>query len=702
MKISEKHKKILYPILCCLALSFLLELFLFNINYWKGLGRKEIQIPLTDCAYQGEAELQEDGSVVLSDAEGNNFVQFTLTDSDLRAESIAVEASCMDGTEYWWGYMRIPYAELHSSAVRMDVLLHDGTENRILEERLLLGNDGEADRFALPGMKGVKYITLKLSGVKGTTIRLKGIVLNTRFPLQLLPVRIFVIFLSLMMIFLLWPKGALWKDTLLNEEGKTKRRYAIGAGILFAALICLAALLIRQNKVYMQEEYDFRPYTDLARALAKGQLYLEEQPSTELLALGEKAYDPMAREEVQAPFCLDYAFYNGKYYIYFGVVPCLLLYLPYHLVTGGDLPGSAAILIMMAACYAGLFFVLKELVRRYAAKASAALVILLWLGAASALTMPAAMGDICNYYEPMLPAVAFFLFGMVACLRAREHSDHGEKKKAIRALAIGNLLYALIAGCRPQLVLGAACCLPFVLPMVFPKKEKGWSIDVKQALAFGLPYIPVAVGLMWYNAARFGSPFDFGALYNLTFAYLTQVHFNWAAVGAGILYYLFRPFTLTGYYPYLDRSSLEWSNPSMLASHPSTGGIYFLYPLLFAGALCFTPVKGIKKELAWIGRIALVLTPVIAAITAVMGGLMDRYRMDFSVFAALAMICGILVFQGRIAEKRKHLLRGLLLCAVLYVMAISGLSYATEGLNNLKEVNPEAYIHIARAIEFFR
>ena len=35
-------------------------------------------------------------------------------------------------------------------------------------------------------------------------------------------------------------------------------------------------------------------------------------------------------------------------------------------------------------------------------------------------------------------------------------------------------------------------------------------------------------------------------------------------------------------------------------------------------------------------------------------------------------------------------------------MTVSGLSYATEGLNNLKEVNPEAYIHIARAIEFFR
>ena len=96
------------------------------------------------------------------------------------------------------------------------------------------------------------------------------------------------------------------------------------------------------------------------------------------------------------------------------------------------------------------------------------------------------------------------------------------------------------------------------------------------------------------------------------------------------------------------------------------------------------------------------LTPVMAALTAVMGGLMDRYRMDLSVFAGFAMICGILVFRGRVKENKKLFLRGALLVAVLAAMTVSGLSYATEGLNNLKEVNPEAYIHIARAIEFFR
>lgn len=36
-----------------------------------------------------------------------------------------------------------------------------------------------------------------------------------------------------------------------------------------------------------------------------------------------------------------------------------------------------------------------------------------------------------------------------------------------------------------------------------------------------LPYIIVAAGVMYYNAARFGSPFDFGANYNLTFNDMT-------------------------------------------------------------------------------------------------------------------------------------------------------------------------------------
>jgi len=49
----------------------------------------------------------------------------------------------------------------------------------------------------------------------------------------------------------------------------------------------------------------------------------------------------------------------------------------------------------------------------------------------------------------------------------------------------------------------------------------------------------VAAGLMWYNAARFGSPFDFGANYNLTGNDMTQRGFNAVRIGPAVFTSLF-------------------------------------------------------------------------------------------------------------------------------------------------------------------
>ncbi len=64
------------------------------------------------------------------------------------------------------------------------------------------------------------------------------------------------------------------------------------------------------------------------------------------------------------------------------------------------------------------------------------------------------------------------------------------------------------------------CSLPSGLPIFWQRYLREKRLFTKQgiteAVAFVLPVVLVAIGLMWYNAARFGSPFDFGANYNLT------------------------------------------------------------------------------------------------------------------------------------------------------------------------------------------
>ena len=43
----------------------------------------------------------------------------------------------------------------------------------------------------------------------------------------------------------------------------------------------------------------------------------------------------------------DRAFYNGKYYCYFGIVPALVFYLPYYLVTGHMLKTKILALLLV-------------------------------------------------------------------------------------------------------------------------------------------------------------------------------------------------------------------------------------------------------------------------------------------------------------------------------------------------------------------
>ena len=95
---------------------------------------------------------------------------------------------------------------------------------------------------------------------------------------------------------------------------------------------------------------------------------------------------------------------------------------------------------------------------------------------------------------------------------------------------------------------------------------------------------------------------------------------------------------------------------------------------------------------------------VLVMLDAVMGGMMDRYKMDFAPIAALAMIAAFMSFHhpGIEAKKVTILKRLIYVAGVAAALLISLLTYGVEGLNSLYTVNPEAYAAIARTIEFWR
>ena len=102
-------------------------------------------------------------------------------------------------------------------------------------------------------------------------------------------------------------------------------------------------------------------YAMTLEAWEKGQVYMDFEPSEERLSL-ENPYDNSVREFY---FDWDYAFYNGKYYCYFGCAPVALLYVPYYELTGNVLPLNWAYCIMTEAVIVTLFGLILTLVRKF-------------------------------------------------------------------------------------------------------------------------------------------------------------------------------------------------------------------------------------------------------------------------------------------------------------------------------------------------
>src|ERR1035438_1482214 len=80
-------------------------------------------------------------------------------------------------------------------------------------------------------------------------------------------------------------------------------------------------------------------YALLTDAFLAGQTSLLVQPAAELLALPDP-YDSSANGRFRLH---DASLYHGKYYLYFGPTPALVLFLPYKVLTGSHLPARVAV-----------------------------------------------------------------------------------------------------------------------------------------------------------------------------------------------------------------------------------------------------------------------------------------------------------------------------------------------------------------------
>ena len=379
-------------------------------------------------------------------------------------------------------------------------------------------------------------------------------------------------------------------------------------------------------------------------------------------------YDYRARkkliDEKGADFAWDRAYYKGKYYTYFGVVPVVTTYLPYYLIRGKHIPNYIVVLLVSIITMFGMFLFIKEIVKRYfrETKLLVFLLLLIWLVNTSGLLSILCYATIYNI--PILYSIMFIFYGLYFWISSIKENNISKTR-----IFLGSLCMALVAGCRPQLLISSIFALPIFWNCVFKKRILFSKKSIIETILFILPYILVAIPIMYYNYARFGSIFDFGANYNITSNDMTKRGFVLGRVGLGLYSLLFQLPSYRGTFPFLTDTAFATNYMGTTIHEQLFGGVFVTNVLLLI-SLGIKKVKSIiPKELYIISIISMISALIIAILDVEVAGILPRYILDFEWLLCLPTLIIIFsIFNSNVFSNTKKIF--LEICIILIVLSL--------------------------------
>ena len=272
--------------------------------------------------------------------------------------------------------------------------------------------------------------------------------------------------------------------------------------LVMCAVIALTTLPMGISPRHNGEMIDFHyQYEGLTESILEGHFWLDREVPEELLAM-ENPYDFEARQKLGIPYEWDTALYNGRYYVYFGIAPVILLFLPYRLITGRTLLSYHGTQLFTALFVIGLFALLHQIARRFFPKTPCSLVLLL-SAAFSVMSVWFATGAPALYCTAISAGICFQVWSFFFHMRA-VFIETDFRKHTLFAF-LGSLSGALVFASRPPVGIAAFVSVPMLVYHVRNLKQNRIPDRRRMFTQIGLavlPYVLVAIPLMWYNAQR--------------------------------------------------------------------------------------------------------------------------------------------------------------------------------------------------------
>ena len=643
-------------ILAILAVALLLETFLFNLNYFTSAGYNSISL-------NDKLNLQE----TTDEQYKLTAVNHTLEFSNLNTEVHNI----------WLNFdYRQPAQELTVKIQFTDDAHHtyfDSTEYTVGVPDVAVSTLSDQSEYINLNTTGlVDNLRIEVTGENVSyPIKLSDIVLNAHHPFDFNAGRFLATAGILLLAFAFRPRSAIYRIHIVDEPRKSKA--AIIATVVIEVWLMATFLFMGSNLVgvatqgYNSGSWDghsivntfevggdnAQQYAELAKAMAHGQLYLEEEPPQWLQDMADP-YDKGARDEAQKetgePYLFDVAYHDGHYYVYFGVVPVVLFYLPFYLLTGANFPTAIGVLIACVAFVLGCSALLDRFARYHFKRVSLGLYLLLQIPLVTCCGILYLLKFPTFYSLPIMLGLAFSVWGLYFWMRGRASAARSAGPE--KWYLAGSLCMALVVGCRPQLVVLSLLAFPLFWRAYITERRLFSPRGAREFVCLVAPYAVVAAGLMGYNYARFGSLTDFGANYNLTVNDMTKRGWNLGRLAPALFAYFLQPPCVTGVFPYVQPAPFDTTYMGQTIKEVTFGGILACLPVLwvlpFAKRILALRMRQ-RSTRTIMGVIVVLLASgvIVALLDAQMAGILQRYFADFSfMFLAAVVLLAFIVNEN--------------------------------------------------------
>ncbi len=302
------------------------------------------------------------------------------------------------------------------------------------------------------------------------------------------------------------------------------KAWAYGAATLAALLVILVYVWFVSVGYWTWWPKTTYTYDLLGSAFRSGQVSLQEMPDPALLAL-PNPYDPAARAGIQYPW--DASFFAGRYYLYWGPTPGVLLAVVKLFYSGQIADQYLVFAFVLGVFIFGLLLLLAVWRRffRLDIPAGALFLSFLALGLAGPATW--LLNRPAGYEAAIAGGQFFFITGLYFAVSAQLHDLPSNGK-----LLVAGTCWAFAVGSRAAVALPVAA-MTLVIVVRTVRDSRPGSAAVRSVAALVAPLMLGAAALAWYNWARFGSVIEFGLRYQLT-----MIDLNAAYGGAFSVHYI--------------------------------------------------------------------------------------------------------------------------------------------------------------------